>query len=304
MKWGEALSGYVFFPNGSSTLCIHENDPILCDVLVGRGRYDEAIAAIDKLLVGNPVDASLHLKRAVALIWLGKFDEAVESLSRSLKLREDHDAYWQRAMAYLLLGKYKEAWPDFEHRTLRSNYETLHFGLDPALRWKLGEPIDGKTVLVHYEGQGFGDTIQFMRFLPELLSRGAKKLFLVVRRELHPLLTGIPNTTLVTRGNDLDFDCWAPLLSLPYLLDIDEMTLPKPYLPVLKRRCTTTWPGSFHIGVNWSGNWRQKIDKLRSIPLSVFAALFDVPAQFVSVQQVRPSLKSATPILPLSISRN
>ena len=48
-------------------------------------------------------------------------------------------------------------------------------------------PISGKTILLHAE-QGFGDTIQFIRYAPLLAGRGAK-VICEVQPELLPLLS-------------------------------------------------------------------------------------------------------------------
>ena len=36
-----------------------------------------------------------------------------------------------------------------------------------------GEPLEGRTILLHYE-QGLGDTVQFIRFAPQVKERGGQ----------------------------------------------------------------------------------------------------------------------------------
>ncbi len=45
------------------------------------------------------------------------------------------------------------------------------------------QPLDGKTILLHAE-QGFGDTIQFVRYAALVAERGAAKVVIEVQREL------------------------------------------------------------------------------------------------------------------------
>ena len=51
-----------------------------------------------------------------------------------------------------------------------------------------GEDLAGKTILLHYE-QGFGDTIQFMRYAPLVAARGAR-----VVLEVQPALARLAAT--------------------------------------------------------------------------------------------------------------
>ena len=60
----------------------------------------------------------------------------------------------------------------------------------------LGEgDIAGKTILLHAE-QGYGDTIQFVRYAPMVAARGAK-VVLEVQASLKPLLSGLPGVSAV-----------------------------------------------------------------------------------------------------------
>jgi hypothetical protein len=81
--------------------------------------------------------------------------------------------------------------------------------------WLGAEALDDKAILLHSE-QGFGDTIQFCRYVPLVAERGARVILEVPRplRELMSTLTGAEQ--IVSSGNPLsDFDMYCPLLSLP-----------------------------------------------------------------------------------------
>src|SRR5205823_3919467 len=88
-------------------------------------------------------------------------------------------------------------------------------------QWR-GEPLEGKTILLHAE-QGFGDVIQFLRYVPRVLARGAKIVVLEVARPLLPLARRIRGITVVARGDPLPaFDTHCPLLSLPRAADLAQ----------------------------------------------------------------------------------
>ena len=85
----------------------------------------------------------------------------------------------------------------------------------------------GKAILLHSE-QGFGDTIQFCRYVPLVAERGARVIFEVPRplRELMSTLTGVsksyPAAILLP-----DFDTHCPLLSLPLAFGTQLETIPR-----------------------------------------------------------------------------
>src|SRR5487761_2660456 len=73
----------------------------------------------------------------------------------------------------------------------------------------------GKNILLHSE-QGFGDTIQFCRYVPLVAARGAR-VIVEVAAPLQDLMSDLAGATqVIPRGTPLpDFDYQCPLLSLP-----------------------------------------------------------------------------------------
>src|SRR5262249_25392835 len=152
--------------------------------------------------------------------------------------------------------------------------------------------ISGKTILLHAE-QGFGDTIQFARYVPLVAKLGANVVLEVPRglRELCSSLDGV--STLVTRGDKLpSFDVHTPLLSLPLAFRTELAAIPAevPYLSAPPDR-VTAWgdrlsvPGR-KIGLAWSG---RMYPRNRSIPLAQLQPLLSLPdVTFVSLQQEVP----------------
>ena len=155
--------------------------------------------------------------------------------------------------------------------------------------------IDGKTILLHAE-QGFGDTIQFVRYAALAAGRGAATIILEVQRELVPLLAGIAGVAaVVARGEPLPgFDLHCPLLSLPLAFATELATIPAP-IPYLTTPQARVAPGGAGcrrrplIGLVWSGNRNHDNDLNRSIGLATLAPLLDLPnVAFVSLQHDIP----------------
>ena len=95
--------------------------------------------------------------------------------------------------------------------------------------WK-GEGLSTKQLLVHAE-QGFGDAIQFCRYLPLLRERCAK-LSLSVQEPLRSLIAHSMPWLDVCDGAHPPSDVQSTLLSLPHLLKttLDTIPAPAPYM--------------------------------------------------------------------------
>ena len=74
----------------------------------------------------------------------------------------------------LMRGDLAEGWEEYEWR-LRSTEVRLPYV--PQRPWQ-GESLRGRRIYVHGE-QGFGDTLQFARYIPLLAARGASVTFRV-----------------------------------------------------------------------------------------------------------------------------
>ena len=152
-----------------------------------------------------------------------------------------------------------------------------------APSWLGDVPISGKTILLHAE-QGFGDTIQFIRYAPLLAEQGAK-VICEVQPELLPLLSENPmlrDIAVVAAGAPLPaFDLHCPMLSLPLAFGTQPETIPAamPYLAAPAERLAY-WrdrlpPGRPRAGFVWSGQSSHKNDGNRSIALARLSAFFE-----------------------------
>src|SRR5262249_56120627 len=100
-------------------------------------------------------------------------------------IKPDHvDAHVNEALVRLALGDYAAGWKKYTWRLLTANFSKGK--KRPAQPLWLGHwDIAGRTILLHGE-QGFGDTIQFARYVPLVAQRGAR-VVLVVQRPLTAL---------------------------------------------------------------------------------------------------------------------
>src|SRR6185312_14632397 len=122
------------------------------------GRREEALASLNRVIEIEPSHAKAHYNRANVLHELRRFNEALEAFARAAALApNDVDIHWNESLTRLLCGDFKEGWKKYEWRLKRP----MHVDRKFEVRLWQGEPIPGKTILVHAE-QGFGDTLQFI----------------------------------------------------------------------------------------------------------------------------------------------
>jgi len=259
--------------------------------LYDLGRYAEAVAAHDRALAAAPDHAGALLNRGRALAALNRFDDAIASYGKAHALRKDDaDVHFMESLALLTLGDYRRGFEKYEWRWRRSGMPEQKSRGRPL--WLGDYPLARKTVLLHAE-QGFGDTIQFVRYVPLVARRGAT-VIVECQTELKNLLCDIPGAArLIARGEVLPaFDLHCPLLSLPLAFaGPSTLSASVPYLRPLAER-TAKWRdrlpanGRLRVGVCWAGSGAHLNDGNRSIPLARFAVLFAVSGvDFVNLQK-------------------
>ena len=267
-------------------------------VLFDAGRLDEALAcfrlaiAIDDGAAGAWGNAGLVLKT------LGRFGEAIAAYDQALALDpRSSQLRLNRAIALLRAGRMAEAWGDYECRLSLPGSGPAVERLLPVLDG--GVDLRGRTVLVMHE-EGFGDTLQFVRYVPLLAARGAR-VVVVAPRVLAGLLSRVAEVAeVVEAGSALPaYDYACPFFSLPRAFATTLQTIPAavPYLhaePELVRRWGAVLPWRharrLRVGLVWAGQARPwlpgfaALDSRRSAGLAVFAPLGGVAAEFVSLQ--------------------
>ncbi len=269
----------------------------LANVLILLGRPDEAEAHCREALRLRPAMANALHNLAIARSCQGYLDEAIDINARAIRLQPDHaGANNCQALWSLQKGDFEQGWREYKWRWDIPNAVLRDFR-QPI--WD-GSPLAGRTILLHAE-QGLGDTIQFIRYAPQVKECGGT-VVVECQPALIPLLgrsAGIDR--LVVRGSALPaFDVHAPLLDLPRIFRTTLATIPAqvPYLeasPELVehwRQELQVGPASragpsngevrqvplgsrdlLRIGIAWQGNPKFPGDTLRSIALRHFAAL-------------------------------
>ncbi len=257
------------------------------------GDFLAAERAFEKALWLDPNYAEASVNLGFALTEQGKFASVEEHYSRALRLKPDLPiAHVNLSQHLLRCGALTEGWFEAEWRWQWKQFPSPARNFSQP-QWR-GEPLSGATILLHAE-QGFGDTLQMLRYLPLVVQRGAR-----IVLELPPELLSLAATLegvaqLLARGDALPPFSWhCPLMSLPLAFSTTLETIPTqtPYLSA--RRTEPGWfrpatPGRLRVGLVWAGNPKNTVDHRRSLPLAELAPLFALEqVEFYSLQRGGP----------------
>ena len=275
--------------------------------LLHMQRFDESELALTRALSLAPDHYAAHHNMGLLRYHQNKAEAAVDYLRCAIKLRDASGASSVGARSDLSLavmksGRLNEGMRLNEVRwdpSMLSKFPVWECGLP---KWE-GEPLDGKTLFLHSE-QGFGDAVQFIRFVPELKKRGARVVF-AVPGPLVRLLSGqcecdevVPLESfgaLARAARDADFH--APLLSAVCQIGVEFSNLPErspPYLrPVSSsspagRRPKSVRGAGFRVGVVWAASPGYERSRERSVPIEDVLGLAEVPGVRLYSLQVGP----------------
>ncbi len=271
------------------------------------GQYPEAEACMLKALSIQPDYAESYVNLGFLYYTQQRPSALVEyNYERAIALKPNlARAHVNLSHCLLRRGAFAGGWAELEWRWRLEDFSSPKRNFAHS-QWK-GEPIQGARILLHAE-QGFGDTIQFLRYVPMVAARGAR-LILEVHPELYSLaISMVPNgVQVISRGDPLpEFDWHCPLLSLPLAFGTDLQSIPAkvPYFSsdgvppkwLKKERAT-----DLHVGLVWAGGAINVIDRERSLSLAELAALWQVEnVSFYSLQRGPISLDAESSPLPFA----
>jgi tetratricopeptide (TPR) repeat protein len=280
----------------------------LANALVENGEFEQAVSSYRTTLSLSPNHPSARNNLAMALREMGDPQQAIHYAREAIESQPNlADAHFTLGELLLQQGNFDQGWPEMEWRWQCSDRPHFNWSI-PSPRWN-GSAIAGRTVLVSTE-QGFGDIIQFARFLPTAIERGCR-LIIACPPTLRPLLQSIraANTNgsvqhwLDEREQIPAFDVHCPLLTLPLALGCTLATIPitTPYLHP-PQECMHRWkaalssdPAHLKVGLAWVG---RPFPKNRSIPPAALTPLLQLPGiSFYSLQKDLPSNQPAPPQL-------
>lgn len=249
------------------------------------GQLDDALRTLTRAATQNRNDFGVLVNLSIVLRDLTRFQDAEARLAAAARLAPGDPAMlYNQGLLHLLMGRFAEGWAGWEHRFAAAAVPDRAWGKP---RWR-GEPLAGRTLLVHAE-QGLGDTIQFCRFpFPD-----DGPVVFEVQPRIARLIGSRPGLRVVPAGQPLPpFDLTCPLMSLPAILGTTEAAIPAavPYLhpeqDAVDRWRARIGAEGFRIGIVWQGNATRREDIGRSIQLTHYLPLAEIPGvRLISLQK-------------------
>lgn len=254
----------------------------ICELYRSQGRLDEALAHGRRAVDLAPDDAGANYNLGVIHYDRMEIDEAIVYARRALALEPGMAAaHFELSEALLLDGQFAEGWDEYEWRFDLPNSPSLLPHKDKPL-WD-GKPMPDRTLLLIGD-QGFGDTIQFCRYVSQV-AKLCPNLVMACSSEMKPIVmqqAGI--TRYADRWEHVPaFDAYCPLSGLPRLFgtNLGSIPVPVPYVRAdpakvarWRARLGQLIPNGFAaIGIVWAGRPTHGNDFNRSMTLKLLAPL-------------------------------
>lgn len=177
-------------------------------------KYNLAIKAFKKSIEINKDHSSALLFLGISYVEIKEFELAKNAFKKCIDTNPDFiEAHINLAMLHLLTGNYKDGWEEFEWRLKLKAFENDISGKP----WN-GESLSNKKLLIIDE-QGFGDTINFIRFAQDF-HKDDCEVILQTKPELAELMNQqkwINHVT--TQKYDGEYDYFIHLLSIMKIID-------------------------------------------------------------------------------------
>ncbi|MGA1869741.1 MAG: tetratricopeptide repeat protein [bacterium] len=249
-------------------------------------QLDAAIESYHHALEIDPDFAKAYNNLGYALKAQGNINPAITCYKEAIAHEPDFaEAHWNLALAYLISGNFTEGFKRYEWRFRKTDWKCTYPFRYNIPRWD-GSTYRGKTLFVHYE-QGLGDTLQFIRYLPDVKARGGSVIF-ETGKPLIGLLKALPCIDKIIEPSSdgtlcEECDIYIPLLSLPEIFGTQIETIPAhiPYLYADPEK-VKYWQGRlseghFKVGIVWAGKPSHRNDHNRSCAVDHFIPLAQTP---------------------------
>jgi tetratricopeptide (TPR) repeat protein len=235
----------------------------LGNLYLKTGRLESAAEQYRMILDKNPDHTKSLCNLGRTLHRQGYPEQALRQYERALNVAPDQPkVHVNRAVALLMQGKWQEGWEAYEWRLKGEKSQSVYPHQLKGRRWT-GGPFAGQTLLIHGE-QGFGDAIQFVRFLPMVKALGGR-VILETHASLIKLFSTLDSVdqfvALSTQHPPhVNYDLFVPLCSLARQFSISPGNMPAtaPYLYAENDK-TIQWQSrlpseGFNVGIVWAGS--------------------------------------------------
>lgn len=294
--WRQAVDYLTLAASGRSSSAELWND---LGIALNRSAIpSQALIAFQMALSLNSKFEQAHNNLGAVLHSLQRYAGALDHFEKALKIEPTYKAAnLNKAFTLLLNGYLADGLQNFEYRNWQGDLQPKWIPKNkPA--WTGQQAIQGQKLLVYAE-QGFGDTIQFSRYL-SLLSKLGPQIFFAVQKCLLPLFASHECIVKLVDLDDVvtDFDFHVSLMSLPHIFGSVIDTIPEESFNfrVVDESVLFKWKNflgsksSPRVGLVWSGSSTHTNDANRSLPLKKLLSYLPQGMDYIALQkEVRDS---------------
>ncbi len=271
------------------------------------GREEEALEIMKDVIVREPNNAQHLTNFSQINLTIGNREIALEHAK--MAVQADPSAPMPMlalALAKLRMGYYAEGLRYYEARFpyIPVLAEYLKY---PYPIWR-GEDLTNKTLFISCE-QGLGDSVMFMRFIPEAIKRARKVIiyvhdgsFSLYQRNLSGRIKCKDGTYINAHGKVEIYplprelpvaDYFSPLISLAIGLGLNDEQINSSWWPYRTQEAPIKIPKKEHlrVGICWAGDPNHDNDRNRSMNIEAFLALSETPNIRLYSLQVGPRSK-------------
>lgn len=248
------------------------------------GLNDKARQCFEESVRTNPTGPALANYSGL-LIESGQDEKCKAVCKRAIDLSPEHPiAHWNLSLALLAEGQWDKAWDEYEYG-LHESVQRVDRKLGDVPYW---DGTKGVKVAVYGE-QGIGDEIMFASMLPDLMKQN--KVVLECHKRLKTLFEKSFPGLEVHADREAEVPEWVEGQDFEYRASIGS-------LGKYFRRSRESFPGTpylkaeplpkgqkFRVGISWTGGMKAGRIQKRSVPLSWWKSILNVPeVEFVSLQ--------------------
>jgi len=238
--------------------------------------FSKSIEVLNQLIIHPKIEnykiSEYYSYMGIAYSKLENYKKNIELQKKSIEINPDNIfAKFNLGLQYLKFEDYKKGWFLYEYRLQKNKLSKKHYPENII-------QIKNKKILIKSE-QGFGDIIQFSRFI-SLLESYTSKIDFLVPKQIGNLLKYKKANIIFKKKESYDYEIY--LCSIPFLLNIDysdlnNITYSNFKYQKNKHKYDFEKNKKFNVGLAWSGRESYSYDYLRSLKLDSLSPLLKNP---------------------------
>lgn len=254
------------------------------------GLYHSALEDFAKAFLINPEHATAYSNYGNTLREFGYPQVGAHFMKIAQQFDPDNVNYrLNESVCHLMNSDLVEGWKKYDARWFYQSDVSFKPNL-PGPEYDGSQDVVDKIVAVYYE-QGFGDSIQFIRFVPVLRDMGATVIIITKPQLLDLMKFNFPDYQVITGDEQIPpYHYHIALMDLPkcFGTTIDSIPSPTPYLDV-DESLKQEWKNRLgskqkpRIGLLWSPNKIAFITRFRRIELEKLLSIVSDKFEFVSL---------------------